>query len=71
LESGYPLPPSGTLAEKLGVNRWTIDLTYAELQALGYLKSWPGSESVLGIRLLAPYGRKASFSPRFFTTLGR
>ncbi len=43
LEPGQPLPPSRRLAEQLGVNRSTVFLAYAELQALGYLQSRPGS----------------------------
>jgi len=43
LQPGQPLPPSRRLAEQLGVNRSTVFLAYAELQALGYLQSRPGS----------------------------
>jgi len=38
-----PLPATRILAKKLGVNRSTVVRAYEELQALGYLKSRPGS----------------------------
>lgn len=37
------LPSTRALAKKLGVNRSTVIRAYEELQALGYLKSRPGS----------------------------
>lgn len=43
LEVGHPLPSSRFLANTLGINRSTIYHAYAELQALGYLESRPGS----------------------------
>jgi DNA-binding transcriptional MocR family regulator len=47
LEPGKPLPSSRALAKKLGVNRSTVYLAYAELQALGYLQSRPGSYNIV------------------------
>jgi DNA-binding transcriptional MocR family regulator len=43
LEKGQALPSSRKLAEKLGVNRTTVNRAYEELQALGFLSSRPGS----------------------------
>jgi DNA-binding transcriptional MocR family regulator len=43
LGSGQRLPSSRDLAEQLGVTRSTVCQAYAELQALGYLQSRPGS----------------------------
>ncbi len=43
LKPGQALPSTRSLAEQLGVNRSTVHLAYAELQALGYLRSRPGS----------------------------
>jgi len=37
------LPSTRSLAKKLGVNRSTVNRAYEELQALGYLRSSPGS----------------------------
>jgi DNA-binding transcriptional MocR family regulator len=43
LEAGDPIPPTRSLAKKLGVNRSTVTRAYEELQALGYLSSRQGS----------------------------
>jgi len=43
LEPGHKLPSTRALAEQLGVTRSTVCQAYAELQALGYLQSRPGS----------------------------
>lgn len=43
LAVNQPLPSTRTLARKLGVNRSTVNRAYEELQALGYLRSSPGS----------------------------
>jgi DNA-binding transcriptional MocR family regulator len=58
LEPGSRLPPSRSLAEKLGVNRSTIYLAYAELQALGYLQSRPGSYNIVLQRM-----REVAYDP--------
>jgi DNA-binding transcriptional MocR family regulator len=47
---GQSLPPSRELARRLGVNRSTVYQAYAELQALGYLASRPGSYNVVQAR---------------------
>lgn len=41
--TNMPLPSTRRLAKKIGVNRSTVIRAYEELQALGYLKSKPGS----------------------------
>ena len=43
LEKGENLPSSRELAEKLGIDRTTVYRAYAELNALGYTESRPGS----------------------------
>ena len=43
LPPGSTLPPSRQLAEQLGIDRSTVCEAYAELQALGYIRSRPGS----------------------------
>jgi len=43
LEAGRALPSSRRLASQLCVDRTTITQAYAELQALGYVRSQPGS----------------------------
>ncbi len=43
LKAGDSVPSSRSLAVQLGVNRTTVYRAYAELQALGYLSSRPGS----------------------------
>ncbi len=43
LEKGENLPSSRELAETLGVDRTTVYRAYAELNALGYTESHPGS----------------------------
>jgi DNA-binding transcriptional MocR family regulator len=45
------LPSTRKLAEKLGVNRSTVVRAYEELQALGYLRSRPGSYNKVQERL--------------------
>jgi len=47
LQDGRPLPSSRRLAAQLGVDRTTVTVAYAELQAMGYLRSRPGSYSVV------------------------
>lgn len=47
LKPGEKLPSSRSLAEKLGVDRTTVYQAYAELQALGYLRSRPGSYNIV------------------------
>jgi len=47
LAPGDRLPPTRTLALRLGVHRSTVLRAYAELWALGYLESRPGSYSTV------------------------
>jgi DNA-binding transcriptional MocR family regulator len=47
LEPGRALPSSRRLASQLAVDRATVTLAYAELQALGYVRSRPGSYTVV------------------------
>jgi DNA-binding transcriptional MocR family regulator len=47
LETGRPLPSSRRLAAQLGVDRTTVTEAYAELQAMGYLRSRPGSYTIV------------------------
>jgi DNA-binding transcriptional MocR family regulator len=46
LEPGRALPSSRRLASQLGVDRATVTEAYAELQALGYVRSRPGSYTI-------------------------
>lgn len=43
IETNQTLPSTRRLAKKIGVNRSTVITAYEELQALGYLRSRPGS----------------------------
>jgi GntR family transcriptional regulator/MocR family aminotransferase len=43
IETNTPLLPTRTLAEKIGVSRYTVIQAYEELQVLGYLQSRQGS----------------------------
>jgi DNA-binding transcriptional MocR family regulator len=54
LRPGSRLPPSRSLADKVGVNRSTVYRAYQELWAQGYLDSRPGSYSVVRGRLRPP-----------------
>jgi len=47
LELGRPLPSSRRLAAQLGVDRTTVTEAYAELQAMGCLRSRPGSYTIV------------------------
>jgi len=47
LEPGRPLPSSRRLAVQLGVDRTTVTEAYAELQAMGCLRSRPGSYTIV------------------------
>jgi DNA-binding transcriptional MocR family regulator len=47
LEAGRALPSSRRLASQLSVDRTTVTQAYAELQALGYVRSRPGSYTVV------------------------
>ncbi len=47
LQTGQALPSSRRLASQLGVDRTTVAQAYAELQALGYLRSRPGSYTIV------------------------
>src|SRR5512136_1342431 len=47
LAAGDRLPPTRRLAGPLGVHRSTVLRAYAELWALGYLESRPGSYSTV------------------------
>ncbi len=47
LTAGENLPPSRSLATRLGVNRSTVYKAYQELWALGYINSTPGSYSTV------------------------
>lgn len=51
IKPGAHLPPTRTLAKKLGVSRTTIYQAYQELQALGYLQSRPGSYTIVQERM--------------------
>ncbi len=65
LQQGERLPASRKLAERLGVSRSTIYEAYGELQAMGYLRSRPGSFNIVQKRLQeVPYdpGRKSRVS---------
>ena len=57
LTAGERLPPSRKLAEDLGVHRSTVVRAYAELRALGYLDSRPGSYSTVRKRARPPASR--------------
>ncbi len=50
LEAGQSIPPTRTLAKKLGINRSTAARAYEELQAHGYLSSRQGSYHTVQIR---------------------
>jgi len=60
LRPDQALPSSRRLASQLGVDRSTVTQAYAELQAMGYIRSRPGSYTVVqkrggtGPRLSAP-----------------
>ena len=43
LFTGYKMPSTRELADKLGVNRTTVVRAYEELWSLGYIESSPGS----------------------------
>ncbi len=58
LQPGQALPSSRRLAEKLGVDRSTVFLAYAELQALGFLRSRPGSYNIVEKR-----AKEAAYDP--------
>ena len=47
LEPGRALPSSRRLASQLSVDRTTVTQAYAELQALGYIHSRPGSYTIV------------------------
>jgi DNA-binding transcriptional MocR family regulator len=47
LADGRQLPSSRRLAAQLGVDRTTVTEAYAELQAMGYLRSRPGSYTIV------------------------
>jgi DNA-binding transcriptional MocR family regulator len=47
LDPGRALPSSRRLASQLSVDRTTVTEAYAELQALGYVRSRPGSYTVV------------------------
>lgn len=47
LEQGLRLPATRKLAERLGVSRSTVYEAYGELQAMGYLRSRPGSYNIV------------------------
>ncbi len=47
LKPGTRLPPTRALAERLGINRSTVYKAYEELWAMGYLRSRPGSYSIV------------------------
>ena len=47
IETNKPLPSTRILARKIGVHRSTVVRAYEELQALGYLKSRPGSYNLV------------------------
>jgi len=59
LPPGSTLPPSRRLAEQLGLDRSTVCEAYAELQALGYLRSRPGSYHYVEKRR-----REAAYDPQ-------
>ena len=50
LKTGSPLPSSRRLAAQLGVDRTTVTEAYAELQAMGYVHSHPGSYTFVQAR---------------------
>ncbi len=50
LAAGERLPPTRVLARRLGLHRSTVVRAYAELWALGYLESRPGSYSTVRAR---------------------
>jgi len=50
IEAGRPLPSSRRLAAQLGVDRTTVTEAYAELQAMGYVRSRPGSYTIVQTR---------------------
>ncbi len=60
LKPGETAPPSRSLAAQLGVNRATVYRAYAELQALGYLESRPGSYNVVRSRNQTPNQPKST-----------
>jgi DNA-binding transcriptional MocR family regulator len=60
LELGQRLPSSRDLAEQLGVTRSTVCQAYAELQALGYLQSRPGSYNTVQQRR-----KEAVYNPEY------
>lgn len=47
LQAGQALPSSRRLASQLGVDRATVAQAYAELQAMGYVGSRPGSYTIV------------------------
>jgi len=47
LRPGQSLPSSRRLAAQLGVDRSTVTQAYAELQAMGYVRSRPGSYTIV------------------------
>lgn len=58
LEVNKSLPSTRNLAKKLGINRSTLILAYEELQCLGYLKSRPGSYTIVQKRR-----KEAAYNP--------
>ena len=50
LQPGERVPSSRELAAALGLSRGLIQECYAQLQAEGYLTSWPGSATRVRIR---------------------
>jgi DNA-binding transcriptional MocR family regulator len=64
VEPGYRLPPTRSLAERLGVHRSTVCKAYEELWALGYLESRPGSYSTVRKKpKLATHTQKSDTKP--------
>jgi len=57
LQPGRPLPSSRRLAAQIGVDRSTVTEAYAELQAMGWVRSRPGSYTVVQQR----GGKEAGF----------
>ena len=47
LRAGEALPSSRDLASQLSVDRTTVTQAYSELQALGYVRSRPGSYTLV------------------------